>query len=65
MTLITKAEWDRLTPKQQGYAQYMQGAWPGSELKRLKNPYKRGTDEYDQYKRGQAVAVQDAQDSDG
>ena len=62
--LLTLGEYHRLEPKWQGYAQYMQGAWPGSELKNERNPYMPGSPEAEQWDAGQAHGVQVAQDSE-
>jgi hypothetical protein len=64
MRLLTLAEYQRLTPRQQGYVQYAQGAWPGSELCDLSNPYSLGTKEYEEWVIGQQVACEQAQDSE-
>jgi hypothetical protein len=62
--LVTKAEWDGMDPFVQGYVVYMQGDLPGSELKRLRNPYQEGTNNHIKYNNGQAHAVLIAQDSE-
>lgn len=64
LRLITKAEYDALPPRSQGYAQYWEGAKPGSELKVEVNPYSAGSHEYYEWQRGQQLACQDAQDSE-
>ena len=57
MRLITKAEYDKLTPRQQGYIQYMQGEWPGSKLKYCHNSYPEGSAEYLSFIAGQMDGV--------
>jgi hypothetical protein len=62
MSAITKERYDKLTPKQQGYASYMQGAWN----KNIPNacPYEKGTKEYGQFAEGSQVAILEVQDYD-
>ena len=60
--LITREEYNKLSPEQQGYVHYMQAAQPGSQLKGLKNPYAAGTSHHTAWKQGQAEAVQQVQD---
>jgi hypothetical protein len=62
--LITKTEWDKLSPKDQGYACYMQGALPGSELKDVTCPYPMGTQEARDFASGELNAMMDTQDSE-
>ena len=63
--LTTFEEYCRMSPKQQGYVAYMEAAWPGSELKgHDDNPYSAGSKESAEWKHGQALAVQEAQDSE-
>jgi hypothetical protein len=62
--LITRREYDRMTPWRQGYAQYWQGAQEGSELRDLKNPYAVGTTERARWELGQLEACLIAQDSE-
>lgn len=62
--LYTKAEYDQMSPVTQGFWQYMDGDWPGSELKGLTNPYPEGTADHQEWERGQALGVQAAQDSE-
>lgn len=62
--LITKTEYDKLTPIQQGYVVYMQSEWPGSELKEFSNPYPDGSKEYDEWRDGEFRGVLAAQDSE-
>jgi hypothetical protein len=62
--LITKREYDRMTPQQQGYVQYWQGDQQGSELRGLENPYALDTTERARWDEGQRQACIDAQDSE-
>jgi len=62
--LITRAEYRKLAPRQQGYVAYMQGSLPGSELKKEVNPYRRGTAEYRDWSVGQDAACIEAQEGD-
>ena len=57
--LITVEEFGNLTPRDKGYAVYMQGDLPGSELHGLTNPYAQDTFEYQQWNEGQALAVKE------
>jgi hypothetical protein len=62
--LLTKAEWDKLTPIAQGYELYLQGAHPGSELKDVTCPYPQGSQEAREFAAGEFTAMMDAQDSE-
>jgi len=62
--LITKAEWDKLSPKSQGYACYMQGNLPCSELKDIHSPYPIDSREAKEFAAGEFTAMMDAQDSE-
>jgi hypothetical protein len=64
MKLVTKDAWEMLTPRSQGYVLYMQEELPGSELKGLKNPYRKNSANYAKFEEGERVACQDAQDSE-
>jgi hypothetical protein len=57
--LITAEEFGNLTPRRKGYAVYMLGHIPGSELQGLTNPYAQGTLECQQWNEGQALAVKE------
>ena len=63
MKLLTLEEFNQLTPQAQGYAVYMQAAWPDSPLKD-ENPYPAGTPEHLQFNNGSFAAMIDAQDDD-
>jgi hypothetical protein len=62
--LLSRAEWDRLSPFRQGFAVYMQSAWPRSELRGVKNPHAAGTKEHDDFVHGEHRAMLDAQDGE-
>lgn len=62
--LITRQAWEKLSPYGQGYALYMQAAWPTSELADAKNPYAEGTSEHTEFCHGQRRAMLDAQDGE-
>lgn len=62
--LITKSEWEKMTPRGQGYSSYWQGSLPGSELKDVLCPYPIGSDERKEYAAGEFTAMLDAQDSE-
>lgn len=62
--LITLKEWRKLTPLRQGFVMYMQGDWPTSELKAVKNPYTEGTPQWTEFCDGEQRAMLSAQDSE-
>jgi hypothetical protein len=62
--LITRAEWEKLTPLQQGFTLYMQSDWPTSELYGLKNPYALGTTKWEAFCQGEQRAARSAQDDE-
>jgi hypothetical protein len=57
--LMTRAEYDRVSPYTQGYAVYWEGNHPESELHGLTNPYAEGSPEYAAWNRGQTAAAAD------
>ena len=61
--LLTKVEYDQLTPAEQGYACYMQAAQPGSEIPDV-NPYPVGSEAHTRFEKGQFLAMVFAQDGD-
>lgn len=62
--LITKAQWDKLTSWNQGYACYMLGSRPGSELKDIASPSRAGSVEHKDFLAGQFQAMLDVQDGE-
>lgn len=64
LKLITKAQWEKFSPRSQGYLIYWQGNLPGSELKNLTCPYRNGSKEQQEFDAGQFTAMLDAQDSE-
>ncbi len=62
--LTTLAEWQRMTPSDQGYVLYMEEAHDGSELRGQRCPYAVDTPEHGEFKRGELGAVLYAQDSE-
>jgi hypothetical protein len=64
MKLLTRAEWKKLPPFQQGWALYTQASWPGSELVGESCPYGLGSRERRQFFEGEQAAVLAAQDSE-
>lgn len=50
--LVTRAEWEALSPFQQGFTLYMQSAWPTSELRGEKNPYAANTPAWSAFQEG-------------
>lgn len=62
--LMTKAMWEKLTPKNKGYVVYWQGNLPGSELKDVVCPYPLDSKERKEYAAGEFEAMMVAQDSE-
>jgi hypothetical protein len=62
--LVTRTEWKRLSPSEQGYIHYRQCSWPTSELADEKNPYKEGTPAWTAFREGAARATMSAQDGE-
>lgn len=62
--LLTKEQWDRLTPRAQGFSAYIQGGLPGSELRDVTCPYAAGTQAAKDYAAGEFTAMLDAQDGE-
>lgn len=63
MKLLTADEYARLTPKQQGYATYMQAEIKGSRIPK-KCPYEKGSRNADQFGEGQFIGVLEAQEGE-
>lgn len=64
MKLVTKGQWDNLSPKSQGYIMYMQAELPGSELKGVTNPYFTHTKQHRDFYEGEQQAVIDVMDGE-
>jgi hypothetical protein len=64
MKLITKAEWEEMEPRSQGYVLYMQSEHPGSELKGLGNYHPEDSESALLFAEGERIAVLEAQDSE-
>ena len=64
LKLVTKAQWDKMAPRTQGYVNYCQAMLPGSELKDVACPYPKGSQEAKDYAAGEFTAMLDAQDSE-
>lgn len=62
MTLISKKEFELLTPFEQGFVIYMQAEHKGSELKDIKCPYPVSTPNYEEFVNGERMAVLQVQD---
>lgn len=62
--LISREEWLQLSPLQQGYALYMQAAWPTSELAGATNPYPEGSKKWKAFQQGELRAALAAQDGE-
>ena len=54
--LMTFKEWEKLSPKSQGYVYYMQAECPGSELKGVSNPYNPDTTDFEDFQEGENIA---------
>jgi len=61
---VTRAEWDKMSPKSQGYVAYLQAELPGSELKGLVNPYFVHSKQYKDFCEGERMAVMEVQDGE-
>ena len=61
--LLTKSEYDEMTPFRQGYATYMQAEWPGAVIPKG-NPYPVGSTDGEQWFRGNYQAMIETQDVD-
>jgi hypothetical protein len=59
---ISRKQYDKLTPKQQGIVAYMQGAW-NKEIPKLPD-YERGSDKWDEYCEGETLAMFSCIDGD-
>lgn len=62
--LITREEWDKLTPFEQGLTLYLQQHLPGSELADTRCPYAPGSAEHRAFMAGEQRGVLIAQDSE-
>ena len=62
--LFTLAQWKKAGPYAQGFAVYMQAAWPTSELKGQTNPYAEGTAKWAAYREGEQSAMLSAEDGE-
>lgn len=63
--LLTLAEYDALTPYEQGYVHYFQAAWPDSPIPKPGNtgtPYAEGTKEAEQFREGNYVAYGESEE---
>lgn len=64
MKMMTKEQWDRMSPKSQGYVLYLQEKLPGSELKGVTNPYFAHTKQHKDFCDGELQAVLEVQDGE-
>lgn len=64
MKLVTKQQWDKMSPTMQGYTNYLQGELPGSELKGLTNPYFSNSQESCAFEDGEREAILEVQDGE-
>jgi hypothetical protein len=62
--LMTLDAWEKLSPHAQGYALYLQGNWPTSELFNAKNPHKEGSSAWEEFQQGEQRAAMDTQDGE-
>jgi hypothetical protein len=62
--LVTLDAWKKLPPFRQGYALYMQGSWPTSEIAKETNPYAEGTSDWTAFSEGEQRAAMAAQDGE-
>lgn len=59
---VTRAEYDRLDPAQQGFVTYMQGAW-NDQVPNF-NQYRQGSKQHREFSEGEQRAIIVAQDSE-
>lgn len=64
LNLITKAEYETMRPRSQGYTVGWEGQHPESELHGLTNPYADGSVAHAEWLRGFNNAMLDAQEGD-
>lgn len=62
--LISREEWRRLPPREQGYVLYMQASWPTSELAGVSNPHDVDSAEWIAFRAGEQQAMLTAQDGE-
>lgn len=62
--LISREEWQKLPPFEQGFLLYMQSSWPTSPLKNQKNPHAKGTRAWTEFCDGETRAARAAQDGE-
>lgn len=60
--LLTLAEYELLSAEHKGYCSYMQSSWEESEIPEDINPYKEGTNEFEDFKNGSFAAMQQVQE---
>ena len=60
--LLTLDEYESLSAEHKGWASYMQSSWDESEIPEDINPYKEGTKEFEDFKRGSFAAMQQVQE---
>ena len=63
MRLMTRKEYNALTPEAKGYVSYMQAAWPGSKVPE-KCPYPKGSSEHKMWTEGNFKAMLSVQDAE-
>jgi|GEM_PF-5843948 len=63
--MLTKEEFERLSPRDRGYAVYMLGSRDDQpNVPDESNPYQEGTEDWAQWNVGQQLGVLEAQDSE-
>ena len=62
--LISRDEWLKLSPFEQGHAYYYQASWPTSELTGEKNPHAKDSPEWTAFREGEQRAMLDVQDGE-
>lgn len=63
--LVTREQYNLLQPWMQGYIQYAQGGHVASELRDIMNTYAVGTQEHNDWHRGQFQAMLDSSRASG
>lgn len=61
--LVSAEDFAALNPRGQGYASYMQSAWPDSKIPKA-NIYPAGSKEHEEWTAGEQLAVLQVQDSE-
>ncbi len=61
---MTIEEYNRCTPKEQGFISYMRSNWDDWDIPQI-NPYPDGSKEFSEWASGEQAAIIDVMDSEG